>query len=91
MESINIDIGNWTAKAKIQETDSDTVIIMISVESKNGEIEESKHTVVFEHKDGVDQTEEAREMVLRLLKERYSDKNDFIVNRRRAHRRSDPT
>jgi hypothetical protein len=72
MQTLNCTVGHWRAKAQIQEVESGKLMAVIRVTDERGTIPgESRHTVVFEHKDGNDTLEETRSMVQHLLHARY--------------------
>jgi hypothetical protein len=72
MQILNCTIGKWRAEAQVEEVEIDKLMAIISVTGDGGNTAgQSKHTVVFEHKQGNDTLEETREIVQRLLHARY--------------------
>lgn len=72
MQMLDCKVGKWTAHAQVQEVDSGKLMAVISVSDESGMLTaNSKHTVVFEHMEGMDSLEETEELVQRLLQARY--------------------
>lgn len=72
MQTLDCNVGIWRARAQVQEVETGKLMAVISVTDEHGKhAGDSKHTVVFEHKDGYEPLEETRLLVQRLLEERY--------------------
>jgi hypothetical protein len=72
VQTLNCEVGNWRAQARVQEVDAGKLMAVISVTDASGRITaDSKHTVVFDHMDGMDSLEETESLVHRLLYARY--------------------
>lgn len=72
MRTLNYMIGNWRAEARIEEVEIGKLMAIISVKDDKGSLGcNSRHTVVFEHEQGMDTGEETKKLVHRLIKQRY--------------------
>ncbi|MDB5771563.1 MAG: hypothetical protein V7606_1787 [Burkholderiales bacterium] len=72
MQTLDCKVGNWRAQGRVQEVETGKLMAVISVSDASGGIAvDSRHTVVFEHMEGMDTLEETQELVQRLLYARY--------------------
>jgi hypothetical protein len=72
MQILNYTVGNWHAQAQLEELETGKLMVVISVAASNGSSAgRSQHTVVFDHQQGRDKSEETESLVRRLLCERY--------------------
>lgn len=72
METLSYTVGNWRAEAQLEELETGKLMAVISVTDEQGTLRSrSKHTVVFDHQDGMDKDKETESLVRRLLTERY--------------------
>lgn len=72
MQTLSYTVGNWRAEAQLEELDTGKLMAVISVTDEHGTLRSrSKHTVVFDHQDGMDKDKETESLVRRLLRERY--------------------
>ena len=72
MQTLSYTVGHWRAEAQLEELETGKLMAIISVTDDKGSASgRSKHTVVFEHQQGMDKSEETETLVRRLLRERY--------------------
>jgi hypothetical protein len=71
MHTFRYDIGSWHAEALLEQMDPGKLLAVISVTNRKGRAGTSRHTVVFEHEDGLDMEAETEALVRRLLGDRY--------------------
>lgn len=71
MQTLNYKFGNWRASARLSEVDAGKLMAVISVRDVEAEESDSRHTVVFDHEQGMDSREETGRLVQRLLESRY--------------------
>lgn len=72
MQTLSFIIGNWRVEARLEELESRKLMAVISVSDRRGGVcGSSKHTVVFEHSQGVDKGKETEALVRGLLRECY--------------------
>ncbi|HEV2610841.1 MAG TPA: hypothetical protein VGU61_11285 [Noviherbaspirillum sp.] len=73
MQTLHCNLGKWKAEAQIQEVENgNKLMAVILVTDQDGNrLGESKHTMVFDHKQGADTLEETRAVVTELLNSRY--------------------
>lgn len=72
MQTLSYDLGNWHAEAQLEELETGKLMAVISVvDQTNAEHGGSRHTVVFEHQQGMDKNEETESLVRKLLREKY--------------------
>jgi len=73
MQTLCCSIGGWHAVARVEEMLADRLMAVISVtRSKDAGAGASRHTVVFEQREGVSALQETEIMVRCLLQARYS-------------------
>lgn len=70
MQSFSYPIGQWNAHAEIMRVDKNKLMAMIKVSGEENKIV-SRHTVVFDHQQGLDVIEETKLVMKNLLAERY--------------------
>jgi hypothetical protein len=72
MQTLNYKVGKWHAEALLEELEMGKLMAIISVTGEKGNAwASSKHTVVFDHQQGVDKSDETEILVRRLLIDRY--------------------
>ena len=72
MQNLHYRIGSWEANADILQVDDGKLMAMIKVWGNHNEEQvSSQHTVVFEHRRGMDAVEETRLIMKDLLEQRY--------------------
>lgn len=72
MQTLSYTVGQWRAKAHLEELETGKLMAIISVTDDTGATRTgSKHTVVFEHQAGMDKRRETEVLVRRLLQGRY--------------------
>lgn len=72
MQSFQYQIGQWKAHANILPVDGCKLMAMIKVLGDNDvDNVSSQHTIVFEHKQGMDAVEETKIVMNNLLNQRY--------------------
>lgn len=74
MQTLSYTVGQWRAEAHLEVLETGKLMAVISVSDNKGTgaaRTDSKHTVVFEHEDGMDTGKETEVLVRRLLRERY--------------------
>ena len=72
MQTLSYNVGNWLAEAKLEEVEPGKLLAVISVRANKGNAKtDSKHTVVFEHHEGMDKNRETEVLVHRLIRDRY--------------------
>lgn len=70
MQTFNCHIGSWKAEARVHEVDNHKLMAVISITDDDDDAIRSNHTVVFDHKEGEDASEETLDLVRRLLAQR---------------------
>lgn len=72
MQTLRYTLGNWRAEAQLEELETGKLMAVISVtDQTNTALGGSKHTVVFDHQQGMDKNEETESLVRQLLREKY--------------------
>lgn len=72
MHTLSYTVGNWQAEAQLEELETGKLMAVISVTDRKGNVKAgSKHTIVFEHQQGMDKSVETETLVRQLLRERY--------------------
>lgn len=72
MQTLSYNVGNWHAEAQLEELDTGNLMAVISVvDQTNAGHGESRHTVVFQHEQGMDMNAETESLVRKLLREKY--------------------
>lgn len=72
MQTLSYTVGNWRAEAKLEELETGNLMAVISVTDQRGTAHGgSRHTVVFEHQQGMDTSQETESLVRKLLREKY--------------------
>lgn len=72
MQTLIYTVGPWHAQAQLEELDTGKLMAIISVTDEQGdERRASRHTIVFDHKQGEDTKDETEQLVRKLLRERY--------------------
>lgn len=72
MQTLRYTLGNWRAEALLEELETGKLMAVISVTDQgNTALGGSKHTVVFDHQQGMDKNEETESLVRQLLREKY--------------------
>ncbi|MGH8809193.1 MAG: hypothetical protein ACREX0_15070 [Noviherbaspirillum sp.] len=74
MQTLTYTIGNWHAEAQLEELETGKLMAVILLSDETGVVRhESKHTIVFDHKQGKDKEKETEILIRRLLRKRYGN------------------
>lgn len=72
MQTLSYTVGNWRAEAQLEELETGKLMAVISVTDQRGTAHgASRHTIVFDHQQGMDKSEETETLVRQLLREKY--------------------
>ncbi len=71
MQKLCYEIGNWRADAALEHIEPDKLMAVIFLSNRSAGEAGSRHTIVFDHVDGLDAADATEALIRHLVREHY--------------------